>query len=69
MVIVSTQTDENGKYQFTELENSRYEISFITPEGYTPTIANQGDDSKDSDGITTIGVIQGAETWTLDSGF
>ncbi|NUI86029.1 SdrD B-like domain-containing protein, partial [Staphylococcus borealis] len=40
------------------------------PEGYTPTNANAGnDDTKDSDGLTTTGVINDADNWTLDSGF
>ena len=39
-------------------------------KGYTPTNANTGeDDTKDSDGLTTTGVINGADNWTLDSGF
>ncbi|WP_254613615.1 SdrD B-like domain-containing protein, partial [Staphylococcus borealis] len=68
--IGTTTTDENGKYQFTGLENGTYEVSFTTPEGYTPTNANAGnDDTKDSDGLTTTGVINDADNWTLDSGF
>ncbi|WP_176744747.1 SdrD B-like domain-containing protein, partial [Staphylococcus sp. HMSC065C09] len=35
--IGTTTTDESGKYQFTDLENGTYEVSFTTPEGYTPT--------------------------------
>ncbi|MEB3517250.1 SdrD B-like domain-containing protein, partial [Staphylococcus haemolyticus] len=68
--IGTTTTDESGKYQFTDLENGTYEVSFTTPEGYTPTTANSGNDNeKDSDGLTTTGVINGADNWTLDSGF
>ncbi|WP_141756721.1 SdrD B-like domain-containing protein, partial [Staphylococcus sp. HMSC034C12] len=57
-------------YQFTDLENGTYEVSFTTPEGYTPTTENSGNNNeKDSDGLTTTGVINGADNWTLDSGF
>ncbi|MCI2753590.1 SdrD B-like domain-containing protein, partial [Staphylococcus lugdunensis] len=67
--IGTTTTDESGKYQFTDLEDGTYEVSFTTPEDYTPTTVNAGNDEKDSDGLTTTGVINGADNWTLDSGF
>ncbi|MEB7367662.1 SdrD B-like domain-containing protein, partial [Staphylococcus borealis] len=69
-VIGTTTTDENGKYQFNDLENGSYEVSFTTPEGYTPTKSNTGDnDANDSDGLTTVGIIKDEDNWTLDSGF
>ncbi|PTK52549.1 hypothetical protein BUZ33_12995, partial [Staphylococcus haemolyticus] len=69
-VIGTTTTDENGKYQFNDLENGSYEVSFTTPEGYTPTKSNTGDnDANDSDGLTTVGIIENEDNWTLDSGF
>ena len=65
-----TTTDSTGKYQFNDLTNGTYTVEFSTPEGYTPTTANAGtDDSVDSDGLTTTGVIKDADNWTLDSGF
>ncbi|WP_218117741.1 SdrD B-like domain-containing protein, partial [Staphylococcus sp. HMSC056D08] len=65
-----TTTDENGRYQFNNLEDGTYIVEFLTPEGYTPTNENAGnDDEKDSNGLTTTGVINGADNWTLDSGF
>ncbi|EEQ79473.1 Cna protein B-type domain protein, partial [Staphylococcus warneri L37603] len=67
-IISTTTTDTTGKYQFNNLTNGTYTVEFSTPEGYTPTIANAGtDDSVDSDGLTTTGVIKDADNWTLDS--
>ncbi|TGN24452.1 LPXTG cell wall anchor domain-containing protein [Staphylococcus pragensis] len=67
-----TYTDENGKYRFDNLRNGSYVINFETPKGYTPTNANvnnNNDDAKDSDGLSTIGIIKDEDNWTLDSGF
>ena len=45
-------------------------VEFETPSGYTPTKANSGQDiTVDSNGITTTGVINGADNLTIDSGF
>ena len=42
----------------------------LLPEGYTPTTVTSGSDiEKDSNGLTTTGVINGADNMTLDSGF
>ncbi|MEJ7395952.1 SdrD B-like domain-containing protein, partial [Staphylococcus epidermidis] len=61
-----TTTDSTGKYQFNDLTNGTYTVEFSTPEDYTPTTANAGtDDSVDSDGLTTTGVIKDADNWTL----
>lgn len=60
--IGTTTTDDSGRYQFTDLENGNYTVEFSTPEGYTPTKVDAGsDDTADSDGLTTIGVINGAD--------
>ncbi|HDH5013232.1 TPA: fibrinogen-binding adhesin SdrG C-terminal domain-containing protein, partial [Staphylococcus aureus] len=65
-----TTTDENGKYQFTGLGNGTYSVEFSTPAGYTPTSVTSGNDTeKDSNGLTTTGVIKDADNMTLDSGF
>ncbi|MBM0788715.1 SdrD B-like domain-containing protein, partial [Staphylococcus epidermidis] len=68
--IGTTTTDASGHYQFKGLENGSYTVEFETPSGYTPTKANSGQDiTVDSNGITTTGVINGADNLTIDSGF
>ncbi|SEM70619.1 serine-aspartate repeat-containing protein C/D/E, partial [Staphylococcus hominis] len=68
--IGTTTTDESGKYQFTDLENGTYTVDFETPEGYTPTSVNSGNDNgKDSNGTTTTAIIEDADNETIDSGF
>ncbi|MDG5219825.1 SdrD B-like domain-containing protein, partial [Staphylococcus aureus] len=69
-VLKTVTTDENGKYQFTDLNNGTYKVEFETPSGYTPTSVTSGNDTeKDSNGLTTTGVIKDADNMTLDSGF
>ncbi|HAY2047341.1 TPA: YSIRK-type signal peptide-containing protein, partial [Staphylococcus aureus] len=69
-VLQTTKTDKDGKYQFTGLENGTYKVEFETPSGYTPTSVTSGNDTeKDSNGLTTTGVIKDADNMTLDSGF
>ncbi|QRJ50371.1 YSIRK-type signal peptide-containing protein [Staphylococcus epidermidis] len=68
--IETTKTDSEGKYEFKDLPNGNYVINFKTPEGYTATKAYQGTNSEvDSNGLSTVGVIQDGDNWTLDSGF
>ncbi|HCX9048731.1 TPA: MSCRAMM family adhesin SdrD, partial [Staphylococcus aureus] len=69
-VLKTVTTDENGKYQFTDINNGTYKVEFETPSGYTPTSVTSGNDTeKDSNGLTTTGVIKDADNMTLDSGF
>ncbi|HCX8875764.1 TPA: carboxypeptidase regulatory-like domain-containing protein, partial [Staphylococcus aureus] len=69
-VLKTVTTDENGKYQFADLNNGTYKVEFETPSGYTPTSVTSGNDTeKDSNGLTTTGVIKDADNMTLDSGF
>ncbi|HDI7400253.1 TPA: carboxypeptidase regulatory-like domain-containing protein, partial [Staphylococcus aureus] len=69
-VLKTVTTDENGKYQFTDLNNGTYKVEFETPSGYTPTSVTSGNDTeKDSNRLTTTGVIKDADNMTLDSGF
>ncbi len=70
-VLKTVTTDENGKYQFTDLDNGTYKVEFETPSGYTPILhIFWNDTEKDSlDGLTTTGVIKDADNMTLDSGF
>ncbi|MBF9299390.1 fibrinogen-binding adhesin SdrG C-terminal domain-containing protein, partial [Staphylococcus schleiferi] len=62
-------TDESGKYIFRGLKNGDYKVEFETPAGYKPTIENNGDDAKDSDGLNVNVRIQDADNMTIDSGF
>ncbi|HEA4021300.1 TPA: carboxypeptidase regulatory-like domain-containing protein, partial [Staphylococcus aureus] len=69
-VLQTTKTDKDGKYQFTDLNNGTYKVEFETPSGYTPTSVTSGNDTeKDSNGLTTTGVIKDSDNMTLDSGF
>ncbi|WP_186363338.1 SdrD B-like domain-containing protein, partial [Staphylococcus hominis] len=69
-VIDTATTDSNGNYLFTNVKNGTYTVVFQTPDGYTATLANVGnDDAIDSNGTTTIATINGADNLTVDSGF
>ena len=68
-VIDSTETDENGYYEFTNLVPGDYQVQFdleTLPEGYKVSSPNQGDDDAvDSDGDPETGLT---EVTTLDRG-
>ncbi|MBT2842165.1 YSIRK-type signal peptide-containing protein, partial [Staphylococcus coagulans] len=65
-----TQTNEEGKYEFTDLPNGEYQVDFETPAGYVPTIKNTKDDTKDSDGpLKAEGIISNGDNFTVDQGF
>nr|WP_241427145.1 SdrD B-like domain-containing protein [Macrococcus armenti] len=67
---VTTTTDANGNYIFTDLPNGDYVVTFETPDGYNgPTVVNAGDDALDSDGQVVNVTIQDADDMTIDSGF
>ncbi|MCK1234272.1 MSCRAMM family adhesin SdrC, partial [Streptococcus uberis] len=66
---VTTTTDANGHYEFTDLPNGDYTVTFETPNGYTPTRSNTGDDTKDSDGQVVKVTVDGSDNPTIDSGF
>ncbi|MDO5375675.1 MAG: SdrD B-like domain-containing protein [Staphylococcus rostri] len=69
-IIRTTSTDENGDYHFSNVTVSDYKVVFETPEGYDPTIANQGsDDSKDSDGNEVPVRLTDSDDTTVDAGF
>ncbi len=53
--IITTTTDTNGNYSFTNLAPGTYSLKFITPSGYDFSPANQGDDTTDSDADPTTG--------------
>ncbi|MDU7039480.1 MAG: fibrinogen-binding adhesin SdrG C-terminal domain-containing protein, partial [Lactococcus lactis] len=66
----SIRTDENGYYEFNNLyDGETYTVTFETPEGYTPTQVNVGDESLDSNGGSVTVTINGQDDMTLDSGF
>ncbi|QRP95564.1 carboxypeptidase regulatory-like domain-containing protein [Staphylococcus condimenti] len=65
----TTTTDKDGHYEFTDLPNGDYTVTFETPEGYEPTVTNNGDDALDSDGSTVTVTINNADNPTIDSGF
>lgn len=68
----STTTDGHGLYTFSNLlPNTTYVVTFATPSGYTPTSANTGSDTSDSDPlngqvIVPLGVN---DDLTIDAGF
>nr|WP_165380032.1 SdrD B-like domain-containing protein [Staphylococcus condimenti] len=65
----TTTTDADGHYEFKDLPNGDYTVTFETPEGYEPTVTDNGDDSEDSDGTTVKVTIKDADNPTIDSGF
>ncbi|HHU6749767.1 TPA: SdrD B-like domain-containing protein [Staphylococcus pseudintermedius] len=68
-VVGTTTSDENGHYQFTNVQKGKYIVEFAVPEGYEATSQHTtADTSKDSDGlIANIDVTQ--DDMTIDAGF
>ena len=73
---LSTTTDQNGAYSFTNLQPGDYIVEFTTPQNMTPTQQEQGsDDSKDSDANVTTGrshvvnLESGENDPTIDAGY
>ncbi|QIH79280.1 YSIRK-type signal peptide-containing protein [Macrococcoides canis] len=74
---VTTTTDSNGGYTFTDLPKGTYTVTFDTPPNYVPVQENQGtDDTKDSDPVFNSTKTQGSVTVdltdnnpTIDAGF
>ncbi|RZI00334.1 SdrD B-like domain-containing protein, partial [Staphylococcus aureus] len=63
----TTTTDADGHYEFKDLPNGDYTVTFETPEGYEPTVTDNGDDSEDSDRTTVKLTIKDADNPTNDS--
>ncbi|MEA4811228.1 MAG: SdrD B-like domain-containing protein [Anaerolineaceae bacterium] len=62
-------TDGSGRYKFTGLFDGTYTVIFMMPSGFDLTATNAGGDSaRDSNGIETKVVIEGADNWTIDLG-
>ncbi|MBV7339826.1 carboxypeptidase regulatory-like domain-containing protein, partial [Chloroflexi bacterium TSY] len=75
-LVDTTTTNDNGVYDFSGLVPGDYYVQFVTPDGFVPTRANQGeDDALDSDvdpqtlrsGVTTLDAGENDPTW--DAGF
>jgi protocatechuate 3,4-dioxygenase beta subunit len=74
VTVVTTNTDANGSYSFTNLAPGNYKVQFTTPDGWVPTKSNTGsDDTKDSDPaggiVTNVPVVANASNLTVDAGF
>lgn len=53
-LVATTVTGPDGHYAFINLSPGDYFVTFVTPDGYRATPANQGtDDTLDSDALTT----------------
>ncbi|UEG48879.1 DUF11 domain-containing protein [Ferruginibacter lapsinanis] len=71
---VSTTTDANGGYTFSNLASGTYSLTFTTPAGFAPTSSNQGgDNSLDSDpvnGVVNNILLSASQSMTtVDAGF
>jgi hypothetical protein len=47
--LLTTTTDASGLYTFTNLISGTFRLTFTAPSGFTPTVANVGNDATDSD--------------------
>ncbi|NJH96703.1 SdrD B-like domain-containing protein, partial [Staphylococcus agnetis] len=69
-VVKTGVTDKYGNYLFSGLNNGSYIVDFVTPDGYVPTVEKAGTDTTDdSDGTSVPVTIDGADNFTIDSGF
>ncbi|PTH57789.1 SdrD B-like domain-containing protein [Staphylococcus agnetis] len=69
-VVKTGVTDKYGNYLFSGLNNGSYTVDFVTPDGYVPTVEKAGTDTTDdSDGTSVLVTIDGADNFTIDSGF
>ena len=69
-LVQTVQTDDQGKYAFTNLANGDYTVEFETPAGYVPTKLNGSEDTaKDSNGKVVNVTVKDADNLTIDSGF
>lgn len=71
ILVAQTATDQNGFYQFVELNPGEYYLEVVPPSGYVITSPDKGDDENDSDadrstGQTPVTILLPAEndsTW------
>ena len=72
--IITTVTDANGKYTFSNLPAGTYKVCFVTPQpfAFKPSPSNAGtNDNKDSDpvnGCVTV-ILAGLDDASVDAGF
>ena len=70
---ISTTTDPNGNYLFSNLPAGTYNVNFTSPIGATPSPASQGtDNTKDSDPVAdnvTVVLASGQNRSDIDAGF
>ncbi|HMU64049.1 MAG TPA: SdrD B-like domain-containing protein, partial [Nitrosomonas sp.] len=73
VLVGTTTTDGAGNYNFANLIPGDYIVEFVTPDGYTSTVANVGGDASDSDnvgGLSGCYTLQpGQNETTVDAGF
>jgi hypothetical protein len=71
-VSVTTTTNANGAYQFTQAPGT-YSVAVTNPANYTPTVTGQGTPATDSNvspsGTTPLVLLSGGSDQTLDFGF
>ena len=72
VAIRNEQTDADGNYSFAGLAAGEYIVQFITPDGFTETVANVGDDAADSDSVGGLSgcytLVSGDTNDTVDAG-
>jgi len=74
-LLATVSTDVGGRYLFSGLVPGSYKVTFVTPPGGTPTLANQSPDDRDSDADTVTGMtacytlISGQTNLTVDAGY
>lgn len=75
-VVGTTTTDGSGAYSFTGLRPGAYQVEFLPPGGWKPTLADQGgDDANDNDASPATGktplktYLSGDNDPTVDAGF
>lgn len=66
-------TSATGFYLFTGLTPGCYYVTFVTPAGFTPTLANVGSDITDSDAVAGVtgnyDLASGETDLTVDAGY
>jgi hypothetical protein len=68
--VATATTDGNGFYEFGPLASDTYTVSVTTPAGHTPTLANVGPDTSDSDGASAnVTLAANGQDLTIDFGF
>lgn len=73
--IASATTDAGGAYLFDHLLEGSYAVGFSMPYGYTATVANAGDDARDSDRLPATGrtavftLTGGTHRTDIDAGY